>query len=103
MINAAIIGVGYWGPNLLRYLIGEPSEVPWNGQEFVDPVTWALEVLGFSAQSTADLPDTRQVRRTFRRMLRNAHPDHGGVPSEAGRRIEALTAARNILLDRRSA
>ena len=89
--------------DLLRYLIGEPSEVPWNGQEFVDPVTWALEVLGFSPQSTADLPDTRQVRRTFRRMLRNAHPDHGGVPSEAGRRIEALTAARNILLDRRSA
>jgi hypothetical protein len=36
-------------------------------------------------------------------MLRRAHPDHGGAVVEAGSRIEALTAARNILLDRRSA
>ena len=35
--------------------------------------------------------------------LRTAHPDHGGVAEDAGRRIEALTAARNILLNQRSA
>ena len=88
--------------DLLRYLTGDSSEVPWSGNQIVDPVSWALEVLGFPTQSATDLPDSRLVRRTFRQMLRNAHPDHGGAASEAGSRIEALTAARNILLDQRS-
>ena len=89
--------------DLLRYLTGGSSEVPWKGNQIVDPVAWALEVLGFPMQSGTDLPDSRSVRRTFRRMLRSAHPDYGGSASEAGSRIDALTAARNILLDRRSA
>ena len=89
--------------DLFRYLTGESSEVPWKGNQIVDPVVWALEVLGFPAQSATHLPDSRLVRRRFRRMLRRAHPDHGGAVVEAGSRIEALTAARNILLDRRSA
>ena len=89
--------------DLLRYLTGDSSEVPWNGNQIVDPVAWALEVLGFPTQPPTDIPDSRLVRRTFRKMLRSAHPDHGGAASEAGSRIDALTAARNILLDRRSA
>ena len=75
----------------------------WGSGLGTDSVTWALDVLGFSGRSIDELPDSRQVRRTFRRLLRTAHPDHGGVAEDAGRRIEALTAARNILLNQRSA
>ena len=88
--------------DLLSYLAGDSSEIPWKGHQIVDPVSWALEVLGFSTELSTELPDSRQVRRTFRRKLRSAHPDHGGSASEASSRIEALTAARNILVDRRS-
>ena len=67
-----------------------------------DPIVWALEVLGLTGASANGVPEPRQIRRTFRRLLRTAHPDHGGVAEDAGQRIEMLTAARNILLENRN-
>ena len=87
--------------DLLRFLSGASGSSDWVGGLQTDPTTWALEVLGFSAQLIDDLPDSRTIRRTFRQLLRSAHPDHGGAAENAGSRIEALTAARNILLKRR--
>ena len=89
--------------DLLRFVSGSSPTDHWGSGLGTDSVTWALDVLGFSGRSIDELPDSRQVRRTFRRLLRTAHPDHGGVAEDAGRRIEALTAARNILLNQRSA
>jgi len=88
--------------DLLRFVSGKSPATHWGNGIGTDSVTWALEVLGFSGLSTDELPDSRQVRRTFRRLLRSAHPDHGGIAEDAGHRIEVLTAARNILLEQRS-
>mgnify|MGYP002020291700 FL=1 len=89
--------------DLLRYLSGKSPVNKWGGDVGNDHVAWALEVLGLTGTSMEDIPEPRQIRRTFRRLLRNAHPDHGGLAEDAGQRIETLTAARNILLDKRSA
>ncbi|MBM36721.1 MAG: hypothetical protein VX963_12285 [Actinomycetota bacterium] len=94
---------GHDHDDLLRYLSGDLPKGTWDSRVDVDPIVWALGILGFPQQQTENLPDSRLVRRTFRRLLRNAHPDHGGSAEDAGSRIETLTAARNILLDRRSA
>ena len=94
---------GHDHDDLLRYLAGDAPQGSWIQSQDIDPILWALGVLGFSEQQRDNLPDSRQIRRTFRRLLRSAHPDHGGSKEDAGTRIESLTAARNILLDRRSA
>ena len=94
---------GHDHDDLLRFVSGKSPTDHWGNGVGTDSVTWALNVLGFSGRHIDELPDSRQVRRTFRRLLRTAHPDHGGVAEDAGRRIEALTAARNILLNQRSA
>ncbi len=62
-----------------------------------DPVAWALEILDLVADE-GDTPNKRQVQRRFRSLLREAHPDHGGVTDDAAKRIADLTAARKILL-----
>lgn len=61
-----------------------------------DPVAWALEVLGFAADS--DVPGEDELRKSFRAALRNAHPDIGGDEDDAAGRIAELTEARRILL-----
>ncbi len=61
-----------------------------------DPVAWALEVLGFDAET--DVPDADVLRKTFRNALRDAHPDVGGDTDDAADRIAELTEARRILL-----
>jgi hypothetical protein len=75
---------------------GNPAELAdlraWN-----DPVAWALEILGIDADG-ADGPPKRVVQRRFRSLLRDAHPDHGGMTDEAASRIAELTEARRILL-----
>ena len=62
-----------------------------------DPVSWALEVLQI-AGSADDGPSKRVVQRRFRTLLRQAHPDHGGIDEHAASRIAELTEARRILL-----
>ena len=56
---------------------------------------WAMEVLGLRASTDLDRED---VQRRFRRLLRSAHPDHGGEHVGAAERIAELTEARELLL-----
>jgi hypothetical protein len=57
---------------------------------------WAMEVFGIGAGKELD---RRDVQRRFRRMLRLAHPDHGGDVDGAAERIAELTEARELLLE----
>ncbi len=66
-------------------------------QAWNDPVAWAMEVLQIE-RSNADAPPKRVVQRKFRTLLREAHPDHGGITEGAASRIADLTEARRILL-----
>ncbi len=56
---------------------------------------WALCVLGFGLGTE---PPRGDILRRFRRLVRDAHPDHGGTPEEAGTRIQELAEAKRILL-----
>jgi hypothetical protein len=44
-----------------------------------------------------------EVRRAFAEAVRTAHPDTGGSPADAGRRMAELVAARDELLSGRAA
>jgi curved DNA-binding protein CbpA len=52
-------------------------------------------VLGFGPGSE---PERDEVLRRFRRLVRLAHPDHGGAGNFAGERIVELGEARRVLL-----
>jgi DnaJ-class molecular chaperone len=56
---------------------------------------WAMEVLGLGAGMKVDRTD---IQKRFRRLLRTAHPDHGGESVGAAERIAELTEARELLL-----
>ncbi len=62
-----------------------------------DPFSWAMEILEIEGTSD-DAPNKRAVQRRFRTLLRDAHPDHGGLTDEAAARIAELTEARDILI-----
>ena len=66
-------------------------------QAWNDPVAWALEILEIERNGQDD-PPKRVIQRKFRTLLREAHPDHGGMSEEAASRIAELTEARRILL-----
>jgi hypothetical protein len=61
---------------------------------------WAMEVLGMRSNMEVERED---VNRRFRRLLREAHPDHGAASSGAAERIAELTEARLLLLQFASA
>ena len=76
--------------------LGMPAEADserWTGV----PVErrWAMEVLGLKAGTDVERDD---VQRRFRRLIRLAHPDHGGASDGAAERIAELTEARELLL-----
>jgi hypothetical protein len=83
------------GPELAEYLVDPTAghSAPWRTAP--TDARWALRVLGFAAGTD---PVAAEVRRRFRRLLRDAHPDHGGRSEGAGERILELTEARRILL-----
>jgi hypothetical protein len=56
---------------------------------------WAMEVLGFGPGTD---PERDEVLRRFRRLVRVAHPDHGGAHRGAAERIVELAEARRVLL-----
>ena len=70
-----------------------PEEIAWGG--IPAERRWAMEVLGLRAQTAVERDD---VNRRFRRLLRDAHPDHGGESGDAAERIAELTEARELLL-----
>ena len=67
--------------------------LPWRG--LPTDLRWALRVLGFEPETD---PESDEVRRRFRSLLREVHPDHGAESEGAGQRILELTEARRILL-----
>jgi hypothetical protein len=56
---------------------------------------WAMEVLGLHAGLAIERDD---VQQRFRRLVRLAHPDHGGGSAGAAERIAELSEARELLL-----
>jgi len=56
---------------------------------------WAMEVLGLNSGMGLDRID---IQQRFRRLLRLAHPDQGGVVDAAAERIAELREAREVLL-----
>src|SRR5437588_4683218 len=85
---------GAIGPELVTYLRDRRGlGLPWPG--LPTDIRWALRVLGFAAETE---PEGDDVRRRFRSLLREVHPDHGAEHEGAGQRILELTEARRILL-----
>jgi hypothetical protein len=80
--------------DLVAYLCGRDPDSAFAASQHVDPVAWAMSVLGFDT----GLPTRREVQRRFRMLLRAAHPDAGGEGALAARRIGLLTEARDILV-----
>jgi hypothetical protein len=80
------------GPDTIRHVAGD-ADLRWVATAFADPRLWALDVLGLDDGSVS-----KDVQRRYRTLLREAHPDHGGVAGEAADRIADLTEARRILL-----
>lgn len=72
---------------------GPPEEELWRGTP--PDQRWAMEVLGLRAGMRVERDD---VNRRYRRLLRDAHPDHGGAKAAAAARIAELGEARSILL-----
>lgn len=87
---------------LFRHLSGLDRGRRWSADVYRDPVQWALDILGIDAErnGSVHLPTRSVIQRRFRELLRDAHPDHGGVSDEAAQRIGDLTEARKILLHR---
>lgn len=80
---------------LLGHLSSTYSRFALSSSSQADPVAWALEVLGLDPNK--DVPEQDDLRKTFRRELRMAHPDIGGEAVDAADRIAELTEARRIL------
>jgi hypothetical protein len=73
--------------------VGNGDAEPWQGVP--SERRWAMEVLGLRSHTELDRDD---VQQRFRRLLRLAHPDHGGAHMGAAERIAELTEARELLL-----
>ena len=72
---------------------GSGSENAWSGVP--SERRWAMEVLGLRAGMAVERDD---VQHRFRRLVRQAHPDHGALKLGAAERIAELTEARELLL-----
>lgn len=84
------------GPGLVSFLGGRGLSALGSAPIDADPVGWALAVLGITTGNGSPTP--RQVQAHFRSRLVEVHPDTGGDPGEASRRIAELGEARRILL-----
>jgi hypothetical protein len=94
VLRRALRWDGPLGPELVTYLRDRRGPgLPWRG--LPTDLRWALRVLGFESEEE---PAGDEVRRRFRSLLREVHPDHGGEHEGAGLRILELTEARRILL-----
>src|SRR5436305_9453129 len=94
VLRRALRWDGALGPDLVTYLRDRRGPgLPWRG--LPTDLRWAQRVLGFESESD---PEGDDVRRRFRSLLREVHPDHGAESEGAGQRILELTEARRILL-----
>lgn len=90
--------VGPLGPGLIDHLVGRDVAMQFRSGAYntaSSPVLWARQILELdSAEEIAP----KDIQRSYRRLLRSAHPDHGAVEGEAADRIAELGRAREILL-----
>lgn len=89
--------VGPIGPGLIDHLVGAEIAMRLRSGAFAtasDPLIWAMGVLELESSSV----DPRDVQKSYRRLLRDAHPDHGAANDRAADRIAELSKAREILL-----
>jgi len=113
-------GIGWQGPigaELIAALAGFDRGSNRSAHALSHPVEWALEVLAFDAvdlgaaartngaprngdgaSASGPGPSPTEIQRRYRRLLIEAHPDHGGDQDDAAQRIADLTEARRILL-----
>lgn len=80
------------GPALIAHLAGAHSTAL---SALADPRAWALELLGFPADTAQ--PSKREVSKQYRVRMRDVHPDHGGEATDASKAILDLNEARRIL------
>jgi hypothetical protein len=113
-------GIGWQGPigpELIAALAGFDRGSNRSAHALSHPIEWALGVLEFDGSdlhavtrangtarngdagvATGPGPSTTEIQRRYRRLLIEAHPDHGGDQDDAAQRIADLTEARRILL-----
>ncbi|HEX4822327.1 MAG TPA: J domain-containing protein [Acidimicrobiales bacterium] len=96
VLRAGLRWKGPIGPSLISHLSGGLGAPAWSVAAYLDPNQWALDLLGFGER--ASTPSKREVQRIFRKLVRDAHPDHGAETEGAAQRIAELTEARRILL-----
>lgn len=90
--------VGPIGPGVIDYLVGAEVGMRMRSGAYAtasSPLIWALGVLELEA---GEQPEPKDVQRSYRRLLRSAHPDHGAGEDVAADRIAELSKAREILL-----
>ena len=92
VVRKAIAWRGPIGPALIAYLAGSNSTAL---AALADPRAWALEMLGFELGVAT--PTKRDITKSYRRRMRDVHPDHGGEASDASKAILDLNEARRIL------
>jgi hypothetical protein len=96
VLRKALRWRGPIGPSLITHLSGRYGAPSWSASAYLDPEQWALELLGLGDKPST--PSKREIQRKFRRLIRDAHPDHGAESEGAAQRIAELTEARRILL-----
>ena len=96
VLRAGLRWRGPIGPSLIGHLSGGRGAPAWSVAAYLDPNQWALDLLGFGDRDRT--PSKREVQRIFRKLVRDAHPDHGAESEGAAQRIAELTEARRILL-----
>ncbi len=90
--------VGPIGPGVIDYLVGPEVAMRMRSGQYAtasSPMMWAMGILELEA---GDEPNPKEIQRSYRRLLRTAHPDHGAGEGEAADRIAELSKAREILL-----
>lgn len=90
--------VGPLGPGLIDHLVGREVAMQFRSGAYAtasSPILWAHTILELEVSTEVDV---KQVQRSYRRLLRDAHPDHGAHEGEAADRIAELTRARDLLL-----
>ncbi len=90
--------VGPIGPGVIDYLVGAEVGMRMRSGAYAtasSPLIWAMGVLELEAGEELAPKD---VQRSYRRLLRSAHPDHGAGEESAAERIAELSKAREILL-----
>lgn len=90
--------LGPVGPGLIDHLVGRDVAMRFRSGSYAtasDPMIWAMGVLELDA--TGGIA-AKAVQKSYRRLLRDAHPDHGAGETEAADRIAELSKAREILL-----